>query len=198
MLIGLHGKAQSGKDTVFLTIQKLYPTATRLAFADKLKKSVARLFDISLSDVERLKTTTDVECRFVREVESTGITSAGVALPLNMRKILQRYGTEAHREVFGSDFWVDMLLPSTFRHAGKLFVVTDLRYENEARRIKQLGGHIVHVKRDAAAHTHDAHISEVELPSSLIDYTLLNDGTLITLTDQVRNMLFNFSYAEAV
>lgn len=48
VLIGLHGRAGSGKDTAFLAIQKWAEerglVAVRQGFADKLKLSACRIF----------------------------------------------------------------------------------------------------------------------------------------------------------
>jgi hypothetical protein len=123
------------------------------------------------------------------------------------RQYLQNLGTEA-RKVFGPDFWVDQVLPqpsyigrSHHPNTGKVewgvkhlhgddvdvLVITDLRFENEAQRIKALGGTIWEVLRPGTAS--DGHASEQKLPSDLIDREIINDGTLEDLEKVVRLMV---------
>ena len=195
MLIGLHGKAGSGKDTVFeralVMGERMGLTQPkRMAFADKLKQSVANLFDITVEQVEQLKL--------------TGGEGAFTVLgkPMSMRVLLQRYGTEAHREVFGDNFWVDALLPQGYWHDGHVIFVTDVRFPNEAQRIRQLGGQVYRIQADSELDGAAAgHASEIVLPSELIDgvidNTIRNDG-FTNLDKEVRRILSYFPTREEV
>ena len=201
VLIGLHGKRGSGKDTAFSFIQQWAKgrgvRAGGRGFADTLKWSFARLFTPDCSMSEGISW-----CNSIKETGSL-IVGQELHLPgdqvnrltqeISGRVALQRYGTEMHRDVFGADFWVDQLLPMTegftpdaeqqwpYNFVGEYFndweppeicCITDLRFINEAQRIKDLGGEIW--KIDRPVENEDNHASEVELPEEFIDVVCLN------------------------
>jgi hypothetical protein len=100
------------------------------------------------------------------------------------REYLQKYGTEAHRDVFGQNFWVNVCLPEGFIHAAQVVVVTDVRFPNEAERIHELGGHVWQIIRPSKDER-DAHASEQPLDERLIDGIIHNDGNLDDLKKSV-------------
>lgn len=59
-------------------------------------------------------------------------------------------------------------------------VVTDVRFPNEVRLIRERGGQIVRVERPGLPQT-DLHISETALDALVADYPVLNDGTVSDL-----------------
>lgn len=207
VLIGLHGRLGSGKDTAFGYIHEWAAErgvhAARRGFADMLKHSFARLFieDCSIDEgvawCDRIKFDGHLTIREERADNPTDPDSQLSALEhrITGRKALQRYGTEAHRQVFGEDFWVDALLPigdSGLRgsppawegnfhtplypaEAQQIACITDLRFENEARRIRELGGQIWKINRPGrGGNGIIPHASEVELPNSLVDVGIGN------------------------
>src|SRR5215831_5913870 len=170
MIIGLSGLKQSGKDTIAAYLVKEHGFE-RKAFADPLKQSVAALFDIPFSVVDKYKLddlcTVNIEAGF------------GAFHDMTFRTFLQRYGTESHRDVFGQDFWVDLTLPVQGFYPGRAIVVTDVRFREEAERVKFLGGRIIYVQRDEAALVNkDQHRSEDIDFANLIDGSISNNGTL--------------------
>lgn len=173
MIIGLNGLKGSGKDTVgqYLVDNWGY---TRASFAEKLKTSAAELFDVLPESWEQWKnepeTTVSINRRSVPIVN------------LTVREFLQRYGTESHRDIFGSNFWVDEALKGL--DPNKKTVFTDARFENELERIKSLGGYNVQILRPGVF-TKDSHASEVPPPQHLIDYAIDNDGSFDKLYSEV-------------
>jgi len=193
LLIGVTGQKRSGKGEVagfvkdWAYSQRL--TAEERGFSDLLKWSAYRLFKPDCTMREGIEW-----CNELKEkgsVASYGLTD-NWKLPVSGREFLQSYGTEAHREVFGKDFWVDSLLPlddpdklrSNFKNA-TIGVISDLRFDNEAERIKELGGAIWNVERQLEIH--DAHVSEQGIDPSLIDYRLDNSGGLTELRLKVED-----------
>jgi len=187
MLIGLCGKAGAGKDTVFARAVEMaermgLPRPERIAFADKLKQSAALLLDISVDDLNSYKTS------------SSGGHLTVLGKPMSMRLFLQRYGTEAHRDVFGFDFWVDAALPFGFDHSDRIVFITDVRFSNESERVRLLGGKVVNVlgvdseiSAGAAGHASEDGIYDV-------DHTIDNTsrGSFGELDRQVRSLMADY------
>src|SRR5215467_4376192 len=141
MILGLCGLKQSGKDTIAAYLVKEHGFE-RKAFADPLKRSVAALFDIPFSEIDKLKMDDSILVgvgRHGEEEYDQWIQHIGFHA-ITFRELLQRYGTEAHRDVFGNCFWVDLTLPVQGFYPGRAIVVTDVRFREEAERVKFLGG----------------------------------------------------------
>ena len=178
MIIGLSGRKGSGKDTVAAYLMKEHGFE-RKAFADPLKQSVAALLGVEFSDIEKFKN--DDDC-----VVDLGFQSDNECISnLTFRMFLQRYGTEAHRDIFGQDFWVDLTLPVQGFYPGRAIVVTDVRFANEAARVRELGGLVVRVIRGLS--DQDQHRSEVI--DFDWDYIIDNDGSFHELYGHVEDML---------
>lgn len=171
MLLGITGLKSSGKSTVadYLVLEHGYEIGS---FALPLKQSVSALFGITLEEIEEWKN--DPACT-VTLTRPNGMRSS-----MTLREFLQRYGTEAHRHVpaMGLDFWVNLLGPSLHDR----MVVPDVRFENEARIIRERGGRIIRVERQEVAGSGDTHESEWGVQA---DATIVNDGSLEELYDFV-------------
>jgi len=180
MIIGLNGRLRSGKDTTYSIIQDLYPHAERVSFADKLKDSAAASLGIDRELMEELKNEEEVRLVFAFPVEGyEELYQKMQDYQMTIREYLQRYGTESHREVFGTDFWVDMALPLDTDHSDRLLVVTDVRFPNEARRVKDLGGQVWKIERDTRTVFSD-HPSEQNL-DKYVDVFVDNTRSLYEL-----------------
>lgn len=143
MILGLHGKMGSGKNEVARRLALLLRgkglPLYEVSFAAKLKQSAAALLGCTVDDLEAWKN--DPEMWVCLAAHGGYDVREGQTV----RSFLQRYGTEAHREVFGEDFWLDAALPLDRDYSGGLYVVTDVRFPNEAERVRHLGGTVVHI-----------------------------------------------------
>jgi deoxynucleotide monophosphate kinase-like protein len=170
MLIGLNGRKQAGKDTVFERASHILADVLpveRASFADLLYRSAAASLGVTVAQLQEWKNDPGM-------VVSVGSVETGrVHAYAPIRQYLQHYGTEAHRDVFGTDFWVDNV---DLSHAGRAVFVTDVRFENEAKAVAAAGGYVVQVVGPPEVeNTGDGHASEAPLPAELIDSVLLND-----------------------
>lgn len=187
MLIGLTGRAGAGKDTVYETLAELYGDecpVERRSFAALLYESAAAALGVTVDDLDRWKR--DDRVRVAVGVRNAGGLATGVEM--TVRQFLQRYGTEAHRDVFGQDFWVDAL--SLRGHRGRIVAVTDVRFPNEAVAVIQAGGSMIRVlgPTDGPAH----HPSEEPLPDEVVDYQIHNvvrNDDRVYLRRQVRGLV---------
>lgn len=118
---------------------------------------------------------------------------------LTPRKVLQTLGTEWGRD-YSKDVWIDY----TLRKAGERLkdnllldyvVVTDVRFMNEAKKIREVGGHVWRVTRPGAdgSYANNAgvtnHRSERDQHSDemkqYVSKEIINDGTLEDLDGKV-------------
>jgi len=192
MLIGLNGRLKSGKDSTFKIIQDLYPEAERVSFAESLKVSAASSLKISRELMEALKEHENINFTIDNVGHIIGQLPTDLPVELthwhmNMREYLQRYGTEAHRQIFGDSFWIDQALPLTTDHSNRLLVVTDMRFPNEVQRVQDLGGICVKVEREVST-AHGSHASEQNV-DDMMDMTLDNTGTMDDLRGNVETLM---------
>jgi len=147
-LVGLVGKARSGKDTAVQIAQALVPGKIyRVAFADALKRQVALAAGTDVATVEDRKSV--------------------------FRATLQAYGV-LMREFRGPNYWIDQTRGSidSYRAVGKAVFVPDCRFLNEAAFLRSKGGLIVRVIRPHFSSDVPAHVSETEQDAIQADYTL--------------------------
>jgi cytidylate kinase len=161
MIIGLTGYAQSGKDSVARTLVEHYGF-TRLAFADKIREMLYYLNPL-VKDGFRLQGV----------VDAYGWDQAKVLFP-EVRKSLQELGVSA-RYHLGPDVWVHAVLDQMTDKID--YVITDVRFENEATMIKKAQGELWRVKRPGVSAVNN-HVSESELDGYKVDKILSNGGTL--------------------
>jgi hypothetical protein len=210
-IIGLTGRAGAGKDTfagyAIEWCEQQGLTAQRLAFADSLKVSAARA--LGFQGVSKLGSPAEVaECvAFCNDIKnSTEVTVARyipgstgpepeppdweILTKITGREFLQFYGTEAHRDVFGKEFWNEQtqekLEELISGHEVDVVFLTDLRFENEAEMIHRLGGEVWEVLRPEAEATADMHASEAGLTPEQIDFRVYNTGTFMEFKASVR------------
>lgn len=80
---------------------------------------------------------------------------------LTPRKLLQIIGTEAGRKLIHPDIWVNSLF-SSYKE-GLNWVITDVRFKNEAQIIKNKGGILIKITREELLSNSTPHISETAL-----------------------------------
>ena len=99
----------------------------------------------------------------------------------DVRRTLQRMGTEAGRGVLGKNVWIDHLFNNMEPHYD--YVIDDVRFENEAAAIRDAGGLIWRVQRPG--YVGDTHRSEREIDLIVPDTIINNSGTLEDLQSTV-------------
>jgi hypothetical protein len=162
MIIGLTGYAQSGKDSVANVLVEQYGY-TRVAFADKIRELLVETNPL-IRDGFRVESV----------VSAYGWDQAKILFP-EIRYLLQSLGVGA-RKLLGDDVWVISALHK-MDDANQNYVITDVRFENEAIMVKQLGGELWRIKRPGVSAVNN-HVSESELDGYKVDKILSNGGTL--------------------
>ena len=174
-LIGITGKARSGKDTLARVFVEDHGFR-RMAFADPVKLATAIVFgyplEYAFSDAFKL-----AESPYWR---------------LTGREMLQRLGTEAIRGEFGDDHWIRrwMLDYVQIKDATSV-VVSDVRSESEAEAIRALGGMIIHLHRNNAGLSgkEAEHSSEDGIAFGERDINIYNNSTLFSLEQEAHKLI---------
>lgn len=181
-IIGLSGYARSGKDAAADVLVK-EAGYVRVAFADKLREMVYALNPIvqqrfhmtaSLEEDSRVVYVQDV-------IDAYGWDGyKETVFGPEIRRLLQRMGTEAGRETLWDSIWIDAALTGLPEDAK--VVVTDVRFPNEAQAIIERGGTLLRIERagvgPATAEDGTVHKSETSLDDWPFVYRAKNDGTL--------------------
>jgi hypothetical protein len=176
-IIGLTGPAGSGKDTVRQMLEQNHH-CTGLAFADPMRAMLAPLLDLCGVGNEWMTQ---------RELKELPIPGLGQSY----RVLAQRLGTEWGRSI-DPDFWVKVAAASmaevmNIKGPNTVFVISDVRFDNEAQWVKDHGGVIWHIHRPAAQAV-AAHQSENGIRPELVDLNILNKYTLRELDGQVTQL----------
>lgn len=191
-------------------------------FAGKLKQIVALLTGCTVEDLE----SQEFKSKPLSEDWVNGSERVSNDIP-TYRWLLQRLGTEVMRDMVHENVWVNALfadykltadpkvseflaaegLPQSM-NGGKAdypnWIITDMRFENEARAIKQRGGLLIRVERtpftvhhsktgerhDLSREAFTEHPSETALDNYHgFDCTVFNNGTIEDLVNSVRTLL---------
>lgn len=126
------------------------------------------------------------------------------------RRLLQKIGTEAMRELIHEDVWTNALFadrkPLPVKFVGEIdnpdypkWIVTDVRFPNEAEAIVTRGGINIRVHRPQTSGLFELsanglkpfneHPSETALDDYAFHYTINNEGTIEELVEKVRWIL---------
>jgi len=183
MLVGISGVKGSGKDTIADILVEDFGF-TKIAFADDLKLSVGQTLNITRSDIDEWK-----NIEHIRVVVENKKAPSTHLVDLSFRELLQRWGTEGHRHVFGTDFWVEQLFRRNLDWK-KDFVIPDARFFNEIEKIKSFFGSTI-ILVEGRATSSDSHASETEFLNNRdeFDAYIENSGTLDQLRETVHNLM---------
>lgn len=172
VIIGLAGRARSGKDTVARRMASKHGY-WQYSFAQPLRDGLKAMFGVKDSDFgdgRKEQPLTDNPTRH------------------SPRYLLQTLGTEWGRHLVGADIWLEVARQRTANRP--LVVISDVRFGNEAAWIKQQGGIVVWIDRH-----HEslpgvrAHVSETGLFEQDADYSIKNDSTISNLYREVDELM---------
>lgn len=168
ILIGLSGKMGVGKDYIAHNIilpylEKKNIKTLIIAFADQIKVNTSVKNNISLSKMYDTKNE-------------------------NIRKLLQKEGTENGRDKYGNNIWIDYVDKWTDIYSKRgiqAFIITDCRFKNEVEYIKKNNGVIFRIEaplrnkeriyNEKNSLEIQKHISEIDLDDYKFDNIINND-----------------------
>jgi hypothetical protein len=166
-IYGIAGAKQHGKDTLANYIKQYNDKFEIVHFADELKRLVCIIFDLELAQLnepflkEKLFNNPVVMDKFLDLMKSeTGLDIKPQNKIANTpREVMQFFGTEYVRSE-QDDYWIDFVKRKIENSTEKNFLISDVRYPNEANVLRQLGGKIIKVIRIDMSQNPDSHASE--------------------------------------
>lgn len=177
-IISFSGYATAGKDTAARVLISEYGYK-RLALADPIKEALYTLNPVMASNT-----------RLADFVNENGWTKA--KQNSEVRQLLQRFGTEVGRNMFGTNFWVEM----GFRKMNSIdkYVLTDTRFPNEIAAVLNAGGKPIRIIRPEIkppnSHSSETSYTDENWPHEKI----YNDSDEETFLDTVRKFM-EYGYA---
>ena len=170
MIIGLTGKAGSGKDTVADYLVDKY-NFKKISFAGVLKQGMKTLFDFSDDQLHHPIVKEQPDARWGK----------------SPRELMQWLGTDILRKNIRPDFFIVHVESLIKKYKDSNIVISDVRFEDEAAMIKKYHGLLVKIIRPNHIGTKKKHISEnLEVNT---DYQIFNQTKKINLYDKVDNIL---------
>ncbi|MFW5847665.1 MAG: hypothetical protein ACOCVF_01985 [bacterium] len=177
-------------------------------FADGLKQMIGLLTGCSVKDFESQEFKAshlppEWDCNYFDDYKTT-------VKKYTYREALQYVGTDLLRNQFHNDVWVNCLFSKykreelgEDRHKGEKYmvygdypkwIISDVRFPNEAKRIKELGGILILVKRPETDELAGNHISETALDDySGFDEIIYNDSTLDELLNKTKSIIKKYN-----
>lgn len=179
------GKSGSGKDTVADYIEDI-SNYERIAFADPIKKFATAL-EFNYDEV------------YGTQAQKAALNKYW---GISFRTFAQRFGTEICRNVLPTVIpdmnlnnrliWARTAEIKFQKNYGRI-IISDGRFLDEAQLVKEYGGTVIKITRDALDNSLSAsetkHQSELELDQIEYDYLIKNNGTYDDLYQQVDDIL---------
>lgn len=207
LIIGLAGKARSGKDTIADYLVRKYGFI-KFAFSDALYQEVQDAFNLPDQSLLRDAETKEVETERLSLINCVDDEFNAVVIPLldkipldvgtlwrnpyhkplSPRQVLQWWGTEYRRAqnprywLEKNDEWLELQRKAVKypEHAPACFVNTTVRFPNEQEWIHAKGGNVWHVWRDDIRAV-NPHPSENQLSKLPVEREIYNLDTIARL-----------------
>lgn len=211
MIIGICGLIGAGKDTIADYLVNIHEFR-RDSFASTLKDAVANVFGWDRTMLEG-RTKSSREWREQPDVW----WSERLGKDITPRWVLQYWGTEVARKGFHDDIWIASL-ENKLRNSQDDIVISDCRFPNEIKSIKDSGGQVIWVQRGVIPHWYSIaeqanrgdlkaqawlvkegiHASETAWAGTNFDAVVVNNGSLDELYSKINGLVQDLRGAKAV
>lgn len=168
-VIGIAGKARSGKDTVADFIVAAIG-GYKYSFADPMRAMLNAGFGI------------DMHSKYWQDRKEDPIPILGKS----PRQMLQTLGTEWGRQLVNDKVWLILANQKLLRR-GPGMVIDAIRFQNEADWVRSVGGQVIHIERPGVQEV-NPHSSENGVLRAPEDPVIINNGTLEDLQVHIRKL----------
>ncbi|MFA6102201.1 MAG: hypothetical protein WCV67_03005 [Victivallaceae bacterium] len=179
-MIGLTGRAGSGKDTAGALIREWIARD----FSGQFNGYRAMVYGIAdpLRDA--------LTCFIRRAVPREEKEIVNPVLGISPREFMQKSG-DFFRQMMGEDILLRLLGQRIREHRHTIYIITDVRLDIEAAFIREHGGIIIAIQRDAAGldGAVSQHRTEQGVSPSLVNYMISNNGGMDELCRQIDLMM---------
>lgn len=170
IVVGIAGLAGAGKDTfanyLIEELKKYQVSVGTYAFAEPVKHVAGYVFGMTEEELHTQAGKAAVS------IHGYGLTN---------REILQKVGTESFRDVFAQQIWIDFANRVLSERTEVFTIITDLRFENELKFVKDNG---FSIRIDAPNRNKikvPNHPSERFVHNMPVDIVVSNDSSLAEL-----------------
>jgi hypothetical protein len=164
-IILINGKYRSGKDYIAEQLanelNKRNIITETMSYADSVKDILCSTFDISLDELNKYKNN-----KSPISVQESELRSKYL---LDFRQLLQRFGTDAMKSVFGESVWASILYKKAQKSDADIILVPDFRFNCE----KIKNAVTINVFNNSVKYN-DEHRSENELSDYKFDFYVDN------------------------
>ena len=192
-IIMIAGKKGSGKDFVADYLVKKHGYK-RYAFADIMKQILAVTLGISINKINQMKKNNYNIDMLVNVVKDENFWNH-IYHNITMREILQKFGTEAMKPVFGNDIWAKLVFDKIKKDGYNKVVISDFRFTEEYYYFadnKDNEDEILCVQIGSTDISKDSHISENHLGEFHFDKHFFNDKETEQILKDVNSWISNY------
>jgi len=170
----INGLKRSGKDTFGKLLKEEFiktgKTVKLLSFAAPMKEILSKVFEISIEELEEFKNeNVEIYRQHPEDTKSYQIT--------NFRKVLQNFGSEAMKPIFGDNVWVELLNKKVKTSEEDVIIITDFRFPSEYDQL-DVKPYTIKIVRKSIGRSADPHISEKALDNFNFNEIIYNDKTI--------------------
>ena len=167
-VIGFAGKARSGKDTAGKYLVDNYQFV-HYYFAKPLKEGCKQMFNLTDEQIENKE----------KVIEPWGRSP---------RELYQLLGTDVARAI-DPNVWIKNAEMFAKKHLGRSIAITDVRFSNEAKWIRDKGGIVIYLEsKTRGIHEGTGHSSENGLNGEDVDVYIENDSTINALYEKIESL----------
>ena len=181
-IIALTGAKGSGKDTVGDIMQALSISCDyaswrvpvkRIAFADPIKRQIEHIFNLSTSNYDQYDLFKRSVLNYdIAEQETRSVEARHVVREIGM--LMRSYDEKQ---------FVNYVRAAINNDPDAIWVITDLRFDNEYMMLREMGAIITKIVRPQV--DSDGHITERGFGDHMVDKIIMNDGNMEYLETRV-------------
>ena len=186
-IILISGFKRSGKDFIGQYLNEKIQSSSIISFAEPMKKIISETFGISLLELEEFKN--DIEGYGIEVKAYPNNQNQVVIKYTNFREILQRFGTEGMKPIFGDNIWANLTKEKALRMGGTV-IIPDFRFGIESEAFDPTVFNVITIRvQDDSISMLDTHSSEKDLENFEFDYYINNTDKDESVFEELDNFI---------